>query len=74
MFFKRSVDSKNDKVIFKIIPKTNEEYVVVKYVCIRFIDSYRFLSSGLDNLVKNLDMDDFKILKKRTSRQMAIFK
>ena len=34
------------------------------YGCIRFIDSYRFLSSGLDSLVKNLDKDDFKILKK----------
>ena len=34
------------------------------YGCIRFIDSYRFLPSGLDSLVKNLDVDDFKILKK----------
>ena len=31
---------------------------------IRFIDSYRFLSESLDKLVKNLDEDDFKILKK----------
>ena len=34
------------------------------YSCIRFTDSYRFLSGSLDNLVKNLDVDDFKILKK----------
>ena len=53
-----------DKVDFDIIPKTNEEYISVTYGCIRFIDSYRFLSSGLDSLVKNLDEDDFKILKK----------
>ena len=64
MFFNRLVDLKNDEVKFKIIPKTNEEYIVVKNGCIRFIDSYRFLSSSLDNLVKNLDVDDFKILKK----------
>ena len=64
MFFKRLVDLKNDKVKFKIIPKTNEEYIVVKYGCIRFIDSYRFLSSSLDKLVQNLDEDDFKILKR----------
>ena len=64
MFFKRLVDLKKDKVKFKIIPKTNEEYIVVKYGCIRFIDSYRFLSESLDKLVKNLDEDDFKILKK----------
>ena len=64
MFFKKLVNKKNDKVKFDIIPKTNEEYISVTYGCIRFIDSYRFLSSGLDSLVKNLDEDDFKILKK----------
>ena len=64
MFFKKLVDKKKDKVDFDIIPKTNEEYISVTYGCIRFIDSYRFLSSSLDSLVKNLDEDDFKILKK----------
>ena len=64
MFFKKLVDLKKDKVKFEIIPKTNEEYISVRYGCIRFIDSYRFLSESLDNLVKNLDEDDFKILKK----------
>ena len=64
MFFKRLVDLKKDKVKFKIIPKTNEEYIAVKYGCIRFIDSCRFLSESLDKLVKSLDEDDFKILEK----------
>ena len=64
MFFKKLVDLKKEKVKFKIIPKTNEEYISVKYGCIRFIDSYRFLSESLDKLVKNLDENDFKILKK----------
>ena len=64
MFFKKLVNMKNNKVKFDIIPKTNEEYISVTYGCIRFIDSYRFLSFGLDSLVKNLDEDDFKILKK----------
>ena len=64
MFFKKLVVKKTDKIDFDIIPKTNEEYISVTYGCIRFIDSYRFLSSGLDSLVKNLDEDDFKILKK----------
>ena len=64
MFFKRLVDLKKDKVKFEIIPKTNEEYISVRYGCIRFIDSYRFLSESLDKLVKNLDDNDFKILKK----------
>ena len=34
------------------------------YGCIKFIDSYRFLSMSLDGLVENLNEDDFKILKK----------
>ena len=67
MFFKKLVDKKNNKVKFDIIPKTNEDYISVTYGCIRFIDSYRFLSSGLDSLVKNLDEDNFKILKKEFS-------
>ena len=64
MFFKRLIDLKKGKVKFKIIPKTNEEYIAVKYGCIRFNDRYRFLSESLDKLVKNLDGDDFEILKK----------
>ena len=54
MFFKKLVDKKKDKVDFDIIPKTNEEYISVTYGCIRFIDRYRFLSSGLDSLVKTI--------------------
>ena len=54
MFFKKLVDKKNDKVEFKIKPKTNEEYISVKNGCIRFIDIYRFLSNSLDSLVETL--------------------
>ena len=53
-FFKKLVHKKKDKVDFEIIPKTNEEYISVTYGCIRFIDSHRFLWSGLDSLVKTL--------------------
>ena len=63
MFFKKLVDKKNDKVDFDIIPKTNEEYISVTYGCIRFIDSYRFLSSGLDKLLSNLVDNSNKKLK-----------
>ena len=55
---------KKDKRKFKIIPKTNEADIAVKYGCIRIIDIYHFLSSSLDKLVQNLDEDAFKILKK----------
>ena len=67
LFFKKLNDKMNDKVKRRYIPKTSEEYISVKLGCIRFIDSYRFLSSSLDSLVKTLDNDDFKILKKQFS-------
>ena len=63
MFFKKLVNEKNDKVKFDNIPKTNEEYISVTYGCIRFIDSYRFRSSGLDSLVKILVDNYHKTLK-----------
>ena len=65
MLFKRLVDSKKYKAKLKIIPRTNKEYIAVKNGCIRFFDSYRFLSESLDKLIKNLDEHDFKILKKQ---------
>ena len=46
-----------------VIPKTIEEYISVTYGCIRFIDSYRFLSSSLDSLVKTLVDSSDKTLK-----------
>ena len=62
MFFERLVNKEKHKVDFEIIPKTNEEYISVTYGCIRFIDSYRFLSSGLDSLVKTLVDNGHKTL------------
>ena len=64
MFFKGLVDMKNDKVKFDRIPWTNEEYISVTHGCFRFFDSFRFLSMSWDGLVRNLDEDDFEILKK----------
>ena len=55
MFYKSLVDKKEDKVKFDIVPKTNEENISVTYGCIRFIDSYSFLSMSLDGLVKILN-------------------
>ena len=44
-----------------IIPKSLENYVSVQVGCLRFLDSYRFLSSSLNKLVKSLDK--FPIMK-----------
>ena len=38
-----------------------EKYVSIQVGCLRFLDSYRFLSSGLDKLVRSLD--NFPIMK-----------
>ena len=65
LFFKRLTNLKNDKMEIKMITITNEEYNSMRYGCIRFIDSYRFLSASLHRLVKNLDSDEFNIFKKR---------
>ena len=63
MFFKKLVDKKNDKVKFDIIARTNEECISVTYGCIRVLDSYRFLSGGLDSLIKTLIDNSNKTLK-----------
>ena len=63
LFFPRLVDEKNDKVKFDFIPKTNKNYISVTYGCKRVIDSDRFLSSGLDSLVKTLVDNFYKTLK-----------
>ena len=54
LFFKKLIDKKPDNINVNVIPKTNEEYISVSYGCIRFIDSYRFLQSGLGWDDKNL--------------------
>ena len=61
-FFKKLVEE-TEKVKFDLIPRTNEKDISVIYGCIRFIDSYRFLSSGLNSLVKTLVDNSHKTLK-----------
>ena len=63
MFFKNLVDRKKDNLEFKINPKTDEKYISVRYGCIKFIDTYRFLSSSLDKLVQTLVDNSHKTLK-----------
>ena len=54
MCFKKLLDKKKNKVKFHNIPKTNEEYISVTYGCMRFVDTFRFLSNCFDSLVKTL--------------------
>ena len=70
MFFEKLVDKKNEKIEVDIIPETNEEYISVTCSCIRFIDSYRFLSNGLDSLVNTL-VDNSHILLKNLRKEIV---
>ena len=63
MFFKTLVDRKKDNVKFEIIPKTDEKCISVRYGCIKFIDTYRFLSSSLNKLFQILVDNSHKTLK-----------
>ena len=45
----------NLKLPINIIPKSLENYVSVQVGCLRFLDSYRFLSSSLQKLITSLD-------------------
>ena len=64
LFFNKLVNRNIDKVIFDVVPKSNEEKISVKYGCIRFFDSYPISLGGLDSLVTTLNNDEFKNLKK----------
>ena len=59
---KKMLAKKHDKVKFDILPQIIEEYISVRYGCIRFTDSYR-LSFSLDNLVKTFVDNSHKIFK-----------
>ena len=83
LFFKTLIDKKSDNVPLHVIPKTNEEYISLSYGCIRFIDSYRFLSSSLDGLVKTVDEltilrrefpDNWELLSKKLAYPYEYFK
>ena len=63
-FLKKILGKKNDKVKFEVIPKLNKKFISVTYLCLKFIDSYRFLSDSLGKTFKNLNRNDFIFWKK----------
>ena len=63
LFVKMLIDMKEDEVTLDFIPKPNEEQSSVASGCIQFIDSNRFLSKFLDELVKILVDNNHETLK-----------
>ena len=65
----------NQNYNLTIIPKSLENYVSVQVGCLRFLDSYRFLSSSLDKLVKSLDsfpiMDEIGFIDELFKKKLA---
>jgi len=61
-----------DEQHIKLIPSTEEKYITFSKILnedgltieLRFVDSFKFLSSSLDKLTKNLGKDQFKELSK----------
>ena len=60
-----------DKVEFDIIPRTNEEYISISYGCIKFVDSYKFLSGSSDSLVITL-IDNIHRTLKSLKKQIVL--
>ena len=52
------------KKLVRGIPKPGEIYSFVKHRCIRFLDSYRFLQSSVQNQFDTLQQTDIKVLEK----------
>ena len=63
LFFKTLADKKKDKVEFKVIAKINEGCFSIRYGCVRSIDSYRFSSISLKNIIETLVDDSHESLK-----------
>ena len=54
--------AKTLKNTFKPLCKTKEDYIMVEYGCLRFIDSLKFFSSSLESIANSLNDGDFNHL------------
>ena len=64
-FLKRNTNQQmSSYILCELLLNTNEKLDLVIYDCVTFLDSYRFLTSGLDNFTSKLNEEVFKITKK----------
>ena len=52
-------------IIPSILPKSDEQYIVIQVGCLKIMDTYRFMGSALSKLGASLKSDDCQILKSR---------
>ena len=52
-FFNNIINSKNNKNKLSGISRTNEEFMCVKYGCVKFLDSMRFQQGSLEKLTES---------------------
>ena len=64
IFFNDLINWKVDKIDISVIARTNEEYMSVKYGCIKFLDSMRFQQDSLERLTESLKDEDYIHLKR----------
>ena len=74
MFFNDLINSKNDKIKLSVIPRTNEDYMCVKYVCIKFLDSMRFQQDSLEKLTESLKDEDYIHLERHFPNHWMLLK
>ena len=74
MFIHDLINSNNDKNNLSVIPKTSQEYICVKYGCVKFLDSMRFQEDSLDKLPESLKDQDYLHLKQQFPKHWIIHK
>jgi hypothetical protein len=59
--FIKQLTTKLEERQVKLLAKSSEDYISFQFGCLRFLDSFRFLSGSLDNITKSMTDKDFKL-------------
>ena len=74
MFFNDLIISKVDKIKLSVIPRTNEEYMCVRYGCVKFLDSMRFHQYSLEKIRESINDHDYIHLKRHFPNHWMLLK
>ena len=73
MFFNDLINSKVDKINLSVIPRTNEEYLGVKYG-FKFFEIMRFQQDSLKKVTETLNDQDYIHLERKVPNHWEILK